>query len=85
MKTVDDIIMKLGGNSAVARILGVGPSTISEMKRRDSIPVEHWPAFIKAAQAIGKDLTFERMVSIAKAAKRRKQAARRAEDVEAAQ
>ncbi|MGJ7039174.1 DNA-binding transcriptional regulator YdaS (Cro superfamily) [Shinella sp. BE166] len=85
MKTVDDIISKLGGNTAVARILGVGPSTISEMKRRDSIPVEHWPAFIKAAQSAGKDLTLERMVSITKAAKKRKRSSKRTEQRETTQ
>lgn len=52
---LDKLFGDLGGGSAVARILGVGASTASEMKRRGSIPIEHWPALIMsdAGKAIG--------------------------------
>lgn len=50
MRTVSDIIDGLGGNTAVARIIGKGPSTVSEMKRRGAVPVEYWPVLVAAAQ-----------------------------------
>lgn len=45
---LDTLFAELGGASSVARILGVGQSTASEMKRRRSIPIEHWPALIQS-------------------------------------
>jgi hypothetical protein len=51
MKNVHALFAAFGGTSAVARILNVGTSTASEMKRRGSVPVEHWPALIAAAPA----------------------------------
>lgn len=60
-------------NVRLAEILSVGPSTVSEMKRRNSIPVEYWPEIVAAAQAQGdNNLTLERMAIIcAQAAKER--------------
>jgi hypothetical protein len=49
MQNVGEIIDALGGSTAVARIIGKGPSTVSEMKRRGSVPVEYWPALVAAA------------------------------------
>lgn len=49
MRSVSDIIDALGGNSAMARVLGKGPSTVSEMRRRGRIDVTYWPALIEAA------------------------------------
>lgn len=72
MKTASDIINVLGGNAKVADFLGVGASTVSEMKRRDSIPVEYFPAIIKAAERAGnKTLTLEKLVRIMASAKKR--------------
>ena len=60
MKTVSKIFDDLGGNAAVARVLGVGASTASEMKRRESIPVEYWPALVDEARRIGAEgITLE--------------------------
>lgn len=55
MNTVAEIIDKLGGSGNVARILAVGPSTASEMKRRGSIPPAYWPALLASekGQEIG--------------------------------
>jgi hypothetical protein len=53
MKNVADIIELLGGNAGLARKTGLKPSTVGEMKRRGSIPVEHWPKIIEAAVADG--------------------------------
>ena len=50
MRTVSDIFSALGGPSSVARILGVRPSTASEMKRRGSIPAEYWRDLVLAAE-----------------------------------
>lgn len=62
-----------GSNVKLAEALTVGPSTVSEMKRRNSIPVEYWPALVEAARSLDKnDLTLERMAIVsAEAAKRR--------------
>ena len=49
MNSVGDIIDGLGGSTAVGRIIGKGASTVSEMKRRGSEPVEYWPALVAAA------------------------------------
>jgi hypothetical protein len=46
--TVDELFARFGGSAAVARAIGKGPSTASEMKRRNSIPVEYWPALIES-------------------------------------
>lgn len=65
MQNVGDIFELFGGNAAVARVLGVGPSTASEMKRRESIPVEYWPALVDAAKHLGNDdLSLERIAII---------------------
>ncbi|CAN7394191.1 carph-isopro domain-containing protein [Neorhizobium sp. LjRoot104] len=53
-------------NTELAEALNVGPSTVSEMKRRKNIPPEYWPDLIPAARAKGRsDLTFERMSELA--------------------
>lgn len=51
--SISDIFSALGGNAEVARAIGVGPSTASEMKRRGRIPVEYWRALIRLAKAKG--------------------------------
>ncbi|MDF3062409.1 MAG: hypothetical protein K0S06_2518 [Microvirga sp.] len=53
MTTVSDIFSALGGPTAVARFLGVRPSTASEMKRRGSIPAEYWRDLVRAAERNG--------------------------------
>lgn len=49
MNTVSDIIDGFGGNTAMGRIIGKGPSTVSEMRRRGRIDVTYWPALCEAA------------------------------------
>lgn len=46
MVTVSDIINKLGGNATAARALNLGQSTVSEFKRRNSIPPRYWRQFV---------------------------------------
>lgn len=65
MNTVPDIIDKFGGNTAFAAVLGARhSSTASEMKRRNSIPVRHWPAIIAAAAERGIPLSYDDLVRI---------------------
>jgi len=55
-----EIFTVLGGNSNVARLLGVGASTTSEMKRRGRIPAEYWCDLVVAAQRRGHpEISFE--------------------------
>ena len=54
--SVEALILKLGGVSAVAAMLGKGYSTVSEMKRRQSIPIEHWPVLIEQAALHGRPI-----------------------------
>lgn len=49
----------------MARVLGVGFTTASEMKRRGSIPVKYWPKLVAACEAEGiETVTYERLVEI---------------------
>ena len=65
MNTVTNLFEQLGGPTKVARILGVGFTTASEMKRRGSIPVKYWPKLVEACRADGVDsVTYERLVSM---------------------
>lgn len=65
-----------GSNVKLASVLSVGPSAVSEMKRRNNIPVEYWPSLVEGARNIGRDdLTMEKMafLSAEAALERRKQ------------
>lgn len=53
MDSVDAIFDELKGPSRVAKLLGVNPSTASEMKRRQSIPVKYWPRLVDACRGMG--------------------------------
>jgi DNA-binding transcriptional regulator YdaS (Cro superfamily) len=65
MKTIADIVQRFGGPSEFARALGVGTSTASEMKRRQSIPVDHWQRLILEARSRGIDgLSYATLVSV---------------------
>jgi hypothetical protein len=46
MKTISDIFDVVGGPGKMAEYLNVKPSTASEMKRRQSIPVIYWPRLV---------------------------------------
>ena len=76
MKTISDIFNVFGGPAAVARVLNVGQSTASEMKRRESIPVEYWPDLVDEAKRLGRDdITMESIAFImAEAGLRRRSA-----------
>jgi hypothetical protein len=59
MQSVTTIFEALGGPTKMARVLDVGISTASEMKRRKSIPVKYWPKLVEA----GAGITYEQLVS----------------------
>jgi hypothetical protein len=63
MTSVSTLFDVLGGPTKVARLLGVGFTTASEMKRRGSIPVKYWPRLVAAADTEGLEaITYERLV-----------------------
>jgi hypothetical protein len=65
MSSVSTIFESLGGPTKVARILGVGFTTASEMKRRGSIPVKYWPKLVEACETEGiNDVNYERLVAM---------------------
>lgn len=64
MTSVADIIDRFGGNTRFAELLGKKQTTASEMKRRKSIPVEHWPRLVEAAHQRGITLDYETLVKI---------------------
>ena len=55
---------RLGGPTKVARILGVGFTTASEMKRRGSIPVKYWPTLVAACRADGVSVSYDELVAM---------------------
>lgn len=55
---------KLGGPTKVSRILGVGFTTASEMKRRGSIPVKYWPTLVAACREDGLEVSYEQLVAM---------------------
>jgi hypothetical protein len=57
-KTVPEIFEALGGSAAVARIIRVKKTTASEMKRRGTIPSEHWVDLVSGAHAMGAEFTW---------------------------
>jgi hypothetical protein len=60
LKSIADIFDILGGTTSMARILGLGVSTASEIKRRGRIPAEYWREIIRAAAMRGHaDITAE--------------------------
>ena len=67
-RTIPEIIDALGGQAAFGRVLGVNPSTASEMKRRalkgnGSIHPRYWPKIIAADPIEGQDrVTYEELV-----------------------
>jgi len=64
MDTVSVLFEQLGGPTKVARILDVGFTTASEMKRRGRIPVKYWPKLVDACREGGIDVSYERLVAM---------------------
>jgi hypothetical protein len=65
LKTVADIFEVMGGTTSIARILGVGVSTASEIKRRGRIPAEYWRDIIRTAAMRGQvDITADLLTDL---------------------
>lgn len=65
MMNIKSLIQNLDGPSKVARALRKGPSTVSEMSRRGSIPPEYWREILDLAKDQGlKDVTADYLVDI---------------------
>jgi hypothetical protein len=78
MRTFQDVIAAFGGLSAFAHAMSLNQSTASEMKRRNSIPPEHWGHLIAVASERGITLTFAnlaRMAELRAAERKRRKAA----------
>lgn len=71
MTTFDDIFEAFGGNSALARAIGVKISTAGEMRRRGSVPPEHWLRLIRAAEERDIVLTADQLLAMYVAIKSR--------------
>lgn len=53
IKTVSDVIERLGGNAEIARYMGWQPSRVSEIKRRGQMKAQDFRSFIKMAEDKG--------------------------------
>lgn len=49
MNSFDTVFALLGGPAEVGRIINVTTEHAVQMRRRGSIPPEHWPAIVRAA------------------------------------
>jgi len=63
MVDIQHLINGLGGATAFGRIIGVKPSTASEMKRRKKIPVEYWTVVIAAAHHKGLKINVDDLLA----------------------
>lgn len=66
MRSVSALIDDLGGDTAVAGVLGLkAATTVASWKARKSIPVKHWPRVVNAARERGlDDVSYENLVSM---------------------
>src|SRR4051794_28129944 len=48
MASIDDVIARLGGPEAAARLTGVGMEAIRKWRQARAVPSKHWPAVIAA-------------------------------------
>lgn len=58
-----EIIDSFGSPAAVARDLGVSESTVTTWRQRQSIPVYHWVALVRAAKRRGIWLSYEELAT----------------------
>jgi hypothetical protein len=64
MNNVSDLFEKFGGIGGVAAAIGCNYSTASEMKRRKSVPVAHWPALIASPRGREIGLTSDELLRL---------------------
>lgn len=56
-----DIIRRFGTQAALARALGVGPTTVNNWVTRGHIPSRHWPKLVRLANRRGVRLSLEEL------------------------
>ena len=54
--SVEDIIDRLGGPDAAARLAGVGPEAVRKWRQARAVPAKHWPALLTATGLALSDL-----------------------------
>ena len=59
MASIDDIIARLGGPEAAARLTGVGLEAIRKWRQARAVPSKHWPAVVAATGLTLSDLSSE--------------------------
>lgn len=65
MQSVSDIIDKLDGASAVAKLLHLPATTVASWKSRKSIPPKRWAGIVEAARERGvEEVTYEKLVEV---------------------
>lgn len=65
MDSINALFDAFGGPAALGRAIDVNPSTASEMKRRQSIPVEHWELLVTSAKTLRiKGVTYEALAKM---------------------
>ena len=60
MQNVDEIVERLGGAEAAARLLGVGTEAVRKWRQSRVIPSRHWPAVMLAAKVTMAELAGEK-------------------------
>lgn len=83
MDSFPTLIDKLGGAAAIAHFAGEKPGTIQQMKNRENVRPEYWPALIAFAEKRGvpgvtTDLLTKLAVNFAKRREKGKAKKRRA-------
>lgn len=66
MTSIAELIEALGGVTATARAIGgISPQAVSNMRARNSVPPEHWPALVDASAVAGiEGITIEKLASM---------------------
>ncbi|RZK91478.1 MAG: carbamoyl phosphate synthase small subunit, partial [Methylobacterium sp.] len=59
MASIDDIIARLGGPEAAARLTGVGLEAIRKWRQARAVPSKHWPAVVAATGLTLSDLSSD--------------------------
>ena len=59
MASIDDIIARLGGSEAAARLTGVGLEAIRKWRQARAVPSKHWQAVVAATGLTLADLSSE--------------------------
>jgi carbamoyl-phosphate synthase small subunit len=59
MRDIDDVIARLGGPEAAARLTGVGTEAVRKWRQARAIPARHWPTIVAAGGLSYADLSSE--------------------------